>query len=150
MNQERSSIVATGPPGHCGGSVVEIVVVDGRAGASVLWRRGTLQELRGVTIARFAAFVMDEDAEFLRTVIRQYGLDIVSPQDFQGLVGRYSWLSLGRIPVGRYDLVHPIPAVDKQVVRLKTRLGSNCVPSMRAMRRSSAPSRHSLHRRMAV
>jgi TRAP-type uncharacterized transport system substrate-binding protein len=69
-----------------------------------------------------AAFVMDEDAEFLRTVIRRYGLDIVSPQDLQGLVGRYSWLSLGRIPAGRYDLVHPIPAIDKQVVRLKTLL----------------------------
>jgi hypothetical protein len=58
MNQERSSIVATGPPGHCGGSVVEIVVDDGRAGASAsaLRRRGTLQELRGVTLARFARF----------------------------------------------------------------------------------------------
>jgi hypothetical protein len=57
MNQERSSIVATGPPGHWGGSVIEIVVDDdGRAGASALWRRGTLQELRGVTIARFAGF----------------------------------------------------------------------------------------------
>jgi TRAP-type uncharacterized transport system substrate-binding protein len=27
-----------------------------------------------------AAFVMQEDAEFLRTLIRQYGLDIVSPR----------------------------------------------------------------------
>ena len=67
-----------------------------------------------------AAFVMQEDAEFLRTVIRQYGLDIVSPQDLQGLVARYPWLSLGRIPAGRYDLVRPIPTVDRQVVRLKT------------------------------
>src|SRR5262245_54826675 len=67
-----------------------------------------------------AAFVMQEDAEFLRTIIRQYGLDIVSPQDLQGLVARYPWLSLGHIPAGRYDLVHPIPAVDRSVVRLKT------------------------------
>jgi hypothetical protein len=28
-----------------------------------------------------AAFVMEEDAEFLREVIRKYGLDVVSPQD---------------------------------------------------------------------
>ena len=67
-----------------------------------------------------AAFVMQEDAEFLRTLIRQYGLDIVSPQDLQGLIARYPWLSLGRIPAGRYDLVRPIPAGDKQVARLAT------------------------------
>ena len=52
-----------------------------------------------------AAFVIQEDAELLRTIIRQHGLDIVSPQDLQGLIARYPWLSLGRIPAGRYDLV---------------------------------------------
>src|SRR5215510_3479661 len=57
-----------------------------------------------------AAVVMQEDAEFLRNVIRQDGLDIVGPTDFQGLIARYPWLSLGRIPAGRYDLVRPIPA----------------------------------------
>jgi hypothetical protein len=67
-----------------------------------------------------AAFVMQEDAEFLHTIIRQYGLDIVAPQDLQGLVARYPWLSLGHIPAGRYDLVRPIPATDKEVVRLRT------------------------------
>jgi TRAP transporter TAXI family solute receptor len=67
-----------------------------------------------------AAVVMQEDAEFLRNVIRQYGLDIVAPTDFQGLIARYPWLSLGRIPAGRYDLVRPIPAADKQVARLNT------------------------------
>src|SRR5262245_50010281 len=67
-----------------------------------------------------AAVVMQEDAEFLRNVIRQDGLDIVSPADLQGLVARYPWLSLGRIPAGRYDLVRPIPAADKQVARLNT------------------------------
>jgi len=72
-----------------------------------------------------AAFVIQEDAEFLRTVIRQYGLDIVSPQDLQGLVARYPWLSLGRIPAGRYDLVRPIPAVDKQIARLGTLVIAN-------------------------
>src|SRR6516162_3172824 len=67
-----------------------------------------------------AAFVMQEDAEFLRTIIRQHGLDIVSPQDLQGLIARYPWLSLGRIPAGRYDVVRPLPAVDKQIARLGT------------------------------
>jgi TRAP-type uncharacterized transport system substrate-binding protein len=64
-----------------------------------------------------AAFVIQEDAEFLRTIIRQHGLEIVSPQ---GLIARYPWLSLGRIPAGRYDVVRPLPAVDKQIVRLGT------------------------------
>jgi hypothetical protein len=45
-----------------------------------------------------AAFVMQEDAEFLQDVIRQYRLDIVSPQDLPGLIARYPWLALGRIP----------------------------------------------------
>jgi uncharacterized protein len=67
-----------------------------------------------------AAVVMQEDAEFLHNVIRQDGLDIVAPADLQGLIARYPWLSLGRIPAGRYDLVRPIPAADKQVARLST------------------------------
>src|SRR5215475_11617095 len=67
-----------------------------------------------------AAFVIQEDAELLRNIIRQHGLDIVSPQDLQGLIARYPWLSLGRIPAGRYDVVRPLPAVDKQIARLGT------------------------------
>ena len=72
-----------------------------------------------------AAFVMQEDAEFLHTVIRQHGLDIVSPQDLRGLIARYPWLTLGAIPAGRYDLVRPIPVVDKQIARLGTLLIAN-------------------------
>jgi TRAP-type uncharacterized transport system substrate-binding protein len=67
-----------------------------------------------------AAVVMQENAEFLHNVIRRDGLDIVAPADFQGLVARYPWLSLGRIPAGRYDLVRPLPATEKQVARLNT------------------------------
>ena len=67
-----------------------------------------------------AALVIQEDAELLRTIIRQHGLDIISPQDLQGLIARYPWLSLGRIPAGRYDVLRPLPAVDKQVARLGT------------------------------
>jgi TRAP-type uncharacterized transport system substrate-binding protein len=67
-----------------------------------------------------AAFVMPQDTEFLRTIIHQYGLDIVAPQDLQGLIARYSWLSLGQISAGRYDLVHPIPAADMQIPQLRT------------------------------
>jgi TRAP-type uncharacterized transport system substrate-binding protein len=87
-----------------------------------LSHHGLLEQAQLVAESKLdlAAFVMQEDAEFLRTVIRQHGLDIVSPQDLQGLIARYPWLSLGRIPAGRYDLVRPIPAVDKQIARLGT------------------------------
>ena len=76
-----------------------------------------------------AAFVMQEDAEFLGTIIRQYNLDLVALQDIQGLVARYPWLSLGRIPRGRYDLLRPVPTMETQVARLGTLLiASPCAP----------------------
>src|SRR5215475_6577379 len=72
-----------------------------------------------------AAFVMQEDAQFLRTIVRDHDLDIVAPEGLQGLVARYPWLSLGTIPAGRYDLVRRIPATDKQVARLGTLVIAN-------------------------
>ncbi len=68
----------------------------------------------------FAAFVMREDAEFLRSVIRKYDLDIAGLPDMQGLVGRYPWLSLGRVPAGRYDLVRVTPTADTMVPQVNT------------------------------
>jgi len=67
-----------------------------------------------------AAFVMEEDAELLHTIMRHETLDIVAPEDLKGLIARYPWLSLGTIAAGRYDLVHPIPAENKSVARLAT------------------------------
>jgi hypothetical protein len=63
---------------------------------------------------------MRDDAEFLRAVIRKYELDIADLQGLQGLVGRHSWLSLGRVPEGRYDLVHRIPPHEKIVPQINT------------------------------
>ncbi len=68
----------------------------------------------------FAAFVMRENAEFLRSIIRKYDLDIANLPDMQGLVGRYPWLSLGRVAAGRYDLVRPNPATDRMVPQVNT------------------------------
>lgn len=68
----------------------------------------------------FAFYVMRDDAEFLRSIIRQYGLDIIDLQDLQGLVSHHPWLSLGRIPQGRYDLVRQIPPHDKVVAQVNT------------------------------
>ena len=67
-----------------------------------------------------AAVVMEEDADLLHDMMRRHDLDIVAPADLQGLIARYPWLSLGTIAAGRYDLVHPAPAVSKQVARLAT------------------------------
>jgi hypothetical protein len=36
------------------------------------------------------------------------------------LVGRYPWLSLGRMPAGRFDLVRPTPATDTMVPQINT------------------------------
>ncbi|HEX4554449.1 MAG TPA: TAXI family TRAP transporter solute-binding subunit, partial [Xanthobacteraceae bacterium] len=72
-----------------------------------------------------AAIVIDEDAEFIRTTISRHGLDIVAPQDLDGLIARYPWLSVGVIPAGRYDLVRPIPPTDKQIARLGTLVVAN-------------------------
>src|SRR5262249_947572 len=71
-----------------------------------------------------AAFVMQEDAELLRTVIDRYDLDIATFQDLEGLEARYPWLSLGHIPAGRYDLVRSKPAEDKPVLRADTFVGA--------------------------
>jgi TRAP-type uncharacterized transport system substrate-binding protein len=67
-----------------------------------------------------AAIVMGEDAEFIRTALRQYDLDIASPRELEGLVRRHPWLGLGSIPAGRYDLERPIPSVDKPVAKVDT------------------------------
>src|SRR6516164_4470777 len=67
-----------------------------------------------------AVYVMRDDAEFLRSIIRQYHLDIIDLQDLPGLVGRYPWLILGHIPEGRYDLVQRNPPTDKIVPQVNT------------------------------
>src|SRR3954454_17064870 len=72
-----------------------------------------------------AAYVIQEDAEFLRNAIRQFDLEIVSLRDLGGLIARYPWLTLGHIPAGRYDLVRLIPAEDKQIARLGTLVVAN-------------------------
>jgi TRAP-type uncharacterized transport system substrate-binding protein len=72
-----------------------------------------------------AAFVMQEDAELLRTVVHRYDLGIVSFRDLQGLLARHPWLSLGHIPAGFYDLVRPTPSLDKQVAHVDTLVLAN-------------------------
>ena len=44
-----------------------------------------------------AAMVMQEDAELLRHLIQNYNLEIVAPDDLEGLLARHAWLGHGRI-----------------------------------------------------
>jgi hypothetical protein len=82
-------------------------------------------ELVGEGKLDLAAFVMQQDAELLRTVIHQYNLDIVSFRDLEGLLARHPWLGLGHVPAGLYDLVHPTPTADKAVARVDTLVVAN-------------------------
>jgi len=72
-----------------------------------------------------AANVMDEDSQFIRTVVREHDLDIVAPRELEGLVKRHAWLSLGRIPAGLYDVALPTPPVDRPVAMVDTLVVAN-------------------------
>ena len=75
-----------------------------------------------------AAFVMNENAQLIRTLVNKYDLEIVAPADIEGLVAREKWLRLGRIPAGYYDIAKPIPATDKLVAQVDTLVMTNsCV-----------------------
>jgi len=75
-----------------------------------------------------AAFVMNENAELVRTLADKYDLEIVAPPDIEGLVARDKWLRLGRIPTGFYDIAKPIPSTDKLVAQVDTLVMTNaCV-----------------------
>lgn len=72
-----------------------------------------------------AAFVMEQDAELLWSIIQKYDLDIVSFTDLEGLLARHPWLGLGHIPAGFYDLARPTPTVDKPIARVATLIVAN-------------------------
>ena len=75
-----------------------------------------------------AAFVMEGNAAFVRTLANAYDLEIVAPADIEGLVARDKWLHLGRIPAGLYDVAKPNPATDKFVAQVDTLVMTNaCV-----------------------
>jgi TRAP-type uncharacterized transport system substrate-binding protein len=75
-----------------------------------------------------AAFVMNENAEFIRTLTNKYDLEIVALADMEGLVARDKWLRLGKIPAGFYHIGKPIPATDKFVAQVDTLIMTNaCV-----------------------
>src|SRR5262249_14582538 len=68
----------------------------------------------------FAANVMEQDADFMRTAVRKYDLDVAAPRALEGLVSRHAWLGLGRVPAGLYDVARPTPPVDRPVAVVDT------------------------------
>ncbi len=75
-----------------------------------------------------AAFVMNENAPLIRKLIEDEDLEIVAPPGIDGLTERDSWLRVGRIPAGYYNVARQIPATDKDVAQVDTLLMTNaCV-----------------------
>ena len=120
----RGASIGIGPEGSGTAYLAHLLLGDSDlAGLNIQMSHHQLEE-QAQLVAQgsldLAAYVMRDDAEFLSSIIRQYHLDIVDLQDLQGLVGRHPWLSLGRVPEGRYDLVQRIPPKDRVVPQVNT------------------------------
>jgi TRAP-type uncharacterized transport system substrate-binding protein len=125
----RNRSIGIGPEGSGTAYLVRQLFADSDlAGLKIDMPAADLEEqARSVSEGRLdlAAFVIRSDAEFLRTIIRKYKLDIVELKDLSGLVNRYRWLTLGRIPAGRFNLVPPIPEADRLAPQVNTLLIAN-------------------------
>ena len=71
------------------------------------------------------AFVIDEDAELVRSAVRTRGLGIASFDHLDVVARRHDFLWHGRIGAGQYDPVRVLPPTDKRVLRVDTLLVSN-------------------------
>jgi hypothetical protein len=70
-------------------------------------------------------FVTDESAALVGRAIRERGLEMASLDGLEGLARRFPALSVERLAAGRYDSVRPLPATDRQVLRVDTLLVAN-------------------------
>jgi TRAP-type uncharacterized transport system substrate-binding protein len=120
----RNKSIGIGPEGSGTAFLVRQLFADSDlADLTIDMRAADLEEQsQSVSEGRLdlAAYVIRSDAEFLRTIIRKYNLDIVELKDLSGLVDRYRWLTLGRIPAGRFSLVPPVPEADKLAPEVNT------------------------------
>src|SRR5215475_11604541 len=82
----RGALIGIGPEGSGTAYLMQQLFEDSDLrGLDVhLSHHGLLEQAELVAQSKLdlAAFVIQEDAELLRTIIRQHGFDIVSPQDF--------------------------------------------------------------------
>jgi hypothetical protein len=75
-----------------------------------------------------AAFVIDEDAPFIVSAIRDQGLQIAGLTHIDVLARRLPHVRTGRIGAGQYEPVKLLPAQDKRVLRVDTLVvGNGCV-----------------------
>ena len=120
----RGASIGVGPEGSGTAYLMRLLFADpDLAGLDIRISYHALED-QAQLVARgsldLAAYVMRDDAEFLHSVIREYGLDTADLQNLKGLVGRHSWLSLGQVPEGLYDLVNQIPPHEKTVLQVNT------------------------------
>ena len=81
-----------------------------------------------------AAFVMDEDADFIQGAVRDRGLQIVGFPHADVVARQFRFLRKGRIGAGEYDSVRMLPPVDKEVLRVDTLvLGNGCARRSQVM-----------------
>ena len=75
-----------------------------------------------------AAYVMDEDAPFIRKALRERDLQMVGFTNLDVVARRLRWLRHGRIGAGQFDAVRVIPREDKRVLRVETLVLANRCP----------------------
>ena len=81
-----------------------------------------------------AVFVMDEDAAFITSAVRERGLGIAGFLHADVIARRFSFLRHGRIGAGQYDAVRLLPPTDRQVLRVDTLVvGNGCARRSQVM-----------------
>ena len=72
-------------------------------------------------------FVMDENAQLMRTAIRERGLQLASFEHLGVIPTRVPFVSVGTIEAGQYDALAVIPQQDHAVLRVDTLvIGNGC------------------------
>jgi hypothetical protein len=72
-------------------------------------------------------FVLDEDAQLVRTAVRERGLQLASIEHLGSIARRVPFLSMGTIEAGQYDAVAVVPPRSHAVLRVDTLvLGNGC------------------------
>lgn len=74
-----------------------------------------------------AVFVLDENAQLIRTAIRDRGMQLASLEQLDVIPTRVPFLSVGTIQAGQYDMLALVPPRDFSVLRVDTLLvGNRC------------------------
>jgi len=81
-----------------------------------------------------AVFVMDEDASFIASAVRDRGLQIAGFSHADVIARRFPFLRHGRIGAGQFDAVRMLPPTDRRVLRVDTLVvGNGCAKRSQIM-----------------